>query len=334
MQALFLFVLFGLFFAVVQGLISGGAQSAIQLKLAQEQGTEAFFRDIEDLMNDQIIPQNLRVPNLGNDISAYLDLDAVREGVNWNYSNSTTEDPWQVPFTGFVVHQRVPVRAQTDGGQVHLPITGFLLVSAGPDRFIDPALQARINALTPLSEIRDLLNVGTISGSDDIVYTFSTYTALEDRWQEVETRVSEILQSVSRQYTNNYLLFLEQLLTIYGPDYLDFFNDEGSLILTAANTARWRADGIVTPIPDMVNFENSEVFGSQGAQSYITDDSNLRLRFEAYRSGTGIRNPECRSTTPQTLSDRLRICVSNNGSPWGDVNGRLFYYDDVEGERS
>jgi|GEM_PF-2511727 len=334
MQALFFFALFGLFFSVVQGLISGGAISAIQLKQSQLDGTTVFFRDFENLINQQVIPQSLRVPDLGNNITAYLDQDLVKEGVNWNYSTKTTEDPWNSAFDGFVVHQRTAVRSQAGGGQVHLPITAFVLVSAGPDRVIDPTLRARLNGLSATSEVRDVLNIDASTNTDDIVYTFSTFAALEDRWQEIEDRINETAQAASRQYTTNYLIFLEQLLNVYGANYLTFFNDEGLLNFSAANISQWRADGIITPLPDMVNFEDGDFFGSGGAKDYIENETNLRLRFEAFRSANGVRSAECRSTIPLTLSDHLRICVTNNGSPWGDDSGRLFYYRDVQGERS
>lgn len=321
MQAIFMFAIVGLIAGGLSFIARSVSESMVGLRDRQVAETERFFEEVEAVYTRQIVPQLMAVPEEA-ELRDYLVRDEIRQGVNWSMA-PLGQDAWKKDITGFVSREFITILAATDGTNVTVPVTAFLLVSAGPDREVDPALQAEIDALNASSTLRDITRVEATAGTDDIVLAFTTQKAQEKRWLDVQGRIGQIAGIMERHYAQQIQRFQGDIANFYTLNVADFFVDDGAggrtLSITEDMLNAWQAGAPGAPTFASLDTEAERaILGVEENWRFIEETSNLRINVSVLSSGSGFE-------------DILRLELVNDGSPWGDASGTLTYITEVAG---
>lgn len=341
MQALLLYAMFGSMLAALAGVVSMTVDTTQQYMLNQRAMTAQYFRDIENILTNVVVPQNMQIPNYTTcpdgstpgGIAAYLCQREVAQLAQWAGSSGGLRDTWGHPIKGYALRKVTPLYA-SGSYNVQAPVTAIVLVSGGPDGRINKTLEDAINALDSGDELRDVLRLGPPSAGtctsniatgvscDDIVYTFSNQRAMERRWHDVEGAIERIGAAALRDYQQQFRQFMPQLETIYANNLAELFDASGNLRIDDERIQLWQTQGITgTPTLSSVNLANATDRTRIGVDEefrYLTTSvanggSGLALSFAVTNSAYGYR-------------DILTITVANNGSPWGATAGGTLGY--------
>ncbi len=237
MQAVVLFVMFGLITSVMGAIIVSISNGAIQIKEQQIESTKQYFRDIEFLFNKVIVTEQMAMPVIVP-AKDYLIQPSIKKLANLTWG-TLQQDPWK---SDYLVEVGTTNTLIANG--VTVPITAFLLVSLGPDRVIDPDLQAEITALPSPASVRDIMRIeqkiAALNGSsDDIVYTFNTRTAIGKRWLAVEDRLQRIGSILLQDFAQKRLRGEPEIFANVNDaglglkEYIDYITLEAGIALTS-----------------------------------------------------------------------------------------------------
>ena len=331
MQAIFFFALFGLFFAVVQGVVNSTAVGAIGLIQQQEQDTQKFFQDVALYYQDYITQRNIYIPPQNPPLN-YLVENEVRQSINWPWSNGdTTQDPWGTPFLVEDAYEDYAIVG--GGGRIVQPrATALVLASAGPDKQFSPQTANSIAALTATSTINDVMRIEAPTNSDDIVFTFNTRTALENRWDISKKALEDVINSAVYQYRQqfynvNYSTELDAyfqyvLQQNLGVDISDSLSSWKTPIAGYPNIATLAAVAPnYTPLANRINqltANDTDIIRVLESNTQITGGLSNRLLVQATAS---------QSVVGSIVADILRVdLVPDATSAWRNTAGQFSFY--------
>lgn len=347
MQAMILFSVVGMLMAVIASLISGSAQQ----RQAYDQMTRAevaqYFRDIAKVVQQDDIMRNMSVGSsttcgadiyTNTDIQPYLCRTNIAQLATWGQSDSGRRDPWYNEIQGMVKTARVAMYA---GGSnaFEVPVTVMVLASPGPDRKFgltttatgsrevgvvlndyraQPASASLLRDLQRIEVSRTAVNPDgsdNLDGRDDVVYVFSTRSAMEQRWARINQAMLTVADAALRHYNQQFLAFQTGLDTYYMSNIGSFYDGAGNIVLSQNALNNWRGAGASNrPAFSSTMFENTQAgqdaraaLGVEDAFNLIETASNMRLNGSA------------------TSSDQLVLSLTNNGSPWGNAAGQLTF---------
>jgi hypothetical protein len=338
MQAIIFFSLF-MFVAGVLGQLmldaSQTTQTLNQLAVAQ---VRSYFAGIRAVLAADDVQRTLRVaprtactgPNpatygVGN-IQPYLCTDNVAQLAVWRGADAGRRDPWGNVFDGVVQH--VPMAMFAGGANaIVVPVTAVAVASPGPDRQFGATLAANLNTLRSApgnaTTLRNVLvvqaNAAEVNGADDIVLTFSTQRALEERWARLDSAINTIARAALRNYNQQFQSLSTQLSTFYGSNLGAFYDASGNIRLTAGTLGSWRSGtlptGATRPQFDATMFAGTPAARIQRANLGVEE------AFDLIEASSQMALDAALGTTQDTLVLNLR----NNGSPWGGAGGTFNY---------
>jgi hypothetical protein len=340
MQAFFFVALFGFFMTAVLGVLSQTSLSSMQLVDLQRADTERLMQSVEFLVNKQTVMSDIQVPSQSN-MADYMETDSILRGANWVWG-STRQDPWGSDFFVHVVYQDYPLRASVDGIVVAPQAAAFIIASPGPDKVFDPSLNTDLSALNGSSTINDVMRVEAQPNTDDIVHTFNTRRALEERWELVETSMKQMARVAVYQYQQQYASPSFQVAV---EDYYvsrfsggGLFDSTGAMKIGSAldeykNPAGGTSNSVRTALttnsPNMSNFDYVAKF--MAGTSPDNYNNQVRMLSDNVR-GTGFQvQAQAFSSLGGLLNDRLRITLDppTGTCNWCSSSGQLHFYLDV-----
>ncbi len=341
MQAFFFFASFMMVVSTVIGIISGVSLSSMKMIERQTTDMHRFFKDVAFMVQEHTVMQYVRVPDHSSNPSGYLQEDNILRGVNWVWGE-TTNDPWGNPIIVHVVYKDFPIItpvAANDNSVVNPQASGFLLVSAGPDRKIDDALQAKLDTINTGSGINDLMNVEAIQGTDDIVYAFNTKRALERRWEMVEWNLNKLAETALSKYQQEYAdkEFEKTMEDFYGELLESGDLYDGTNFTIEDNLDAWKdveqtsvsqdvKDDIAAHAPTMVALHEALTYAQasdNGFMEFLEGDSTLGFDMEVTLAKSAG------STIDDILVFTLKAHTAASGETWAwrDSSGKeVFKY--------
>ncbi|MFZ2619729.1 MAG: hypothetical protein WAX89_02555 [Alphaproteobacteria bacterium] len=205
MQTMLLMGMFLFVSSLMFGLVGGTALSSMRLIDMQVADTKEYFKKVEKLINEYWLNDAVMIPTQASPVE-YLRNTMVRKGANWAWGNAD-KDPWGNPLFVLTSYQDHPLRADSSTSPaivVSPKAMVMVLASPGPNGTYGPALQAQLNALSSSSSIETMMRVEADPETDDIVHTFNTRRALEERWNKVEWNMRQLLYIAQYRYTQMY----------------------------------------------------------------------------------------------------------------------------------
>ncbi len=348
MQAVFVFALFGMFFTVVSGLVAGSSVASMQLMEEQIADTQAYFRRVEQLVNNYQVMQDVRLPDVSANPENLLDWPAVARGANWPWG-PRTQDPWgRDIFVHFVYEDHI-VAAGMAGIVVQPQASAILLASPGPDRTYHPTLQAALGGLTSANTINQVMNIEAVGNTDDMVYTFNTRQALEKRWEGIAQELDKLATKTEQQYRTSLsdTGFQTNLVDYYDALIAQQMGSGGGSTVDSSGNLTLLCSGC-DPLED-VNLEQwkTEFTGidaaiqtaltNSGPDTATLDASIASLSGEgaalAFLNNAGLQlTPVAQAKTGGSITDdQLRLNVSSPDNRWRSGGG-VFHYHVIVGD--
>ena len=339
MQALLFVSMFGMFFAVVFGLVGSLSMSSMSLKDRQIEDTKQFMRDLASYFENDVAQRKVFIPRLVN-AENYIDTYDVRQNVNWLWDDDATgfiTDPWGQQFRLEAAIEDHPITAGTVAGQANIvqpQALAIVIASAGPDQQFSSGLATALNTISSSGNptINSIMNVEADANSDDIVFTFNTRRALERRWEQIETSLNSIAGAYARrfqqdQYRTNFQQQVEA--------YYEYAYANGRFSEISGNLEAWKNPGAWYPnntnvsgvaagrtsllavAPDFANYQ-SQIQGMRAQ-----DDEHIRIiRYNGGESGERNTSFSITATADKTVAanavnDVLRLQLNPQGtSAW------------------
>ena len=343
-----------MFLATVLGITSNAALNAMQLQERKIADTEEYFRQIALLVNEHIVMQDIQVPFIpgenatdsvaspNNIVSLLLDSSIVR-GTNWAW-NQPVLDPWGRSFFIFRADDYHAISG--GGGNVVQPqISAFVMASPGPDMNYENVLQAALGNLAPgVSNVNDVLSIEADPNSDDIVYTFSTASAVEERWEMVEWNVRQLALTYLDKYKQGFSNpnFMDTLDVFYKNTMDQFFTTGstpwgqntggGTYNLNENALASWQnpSGGLPNTIQKNLELHSPNMINMAGEVNQMQSGDNSYITFlENNSTTTGVQlTATSWSTLGAGAHDRMRVEVTasgGTGTAWQNAAGTMVY---------
>lgn len=280
MQAIVLFTLFGLMAAVFGGYIGQMTESTQSLIRRQVEAQQQAFEDIAVMVDGWIVPQNMESPgsgassNPGTYICSRSDLRQVATCTNLG-GTLTLTDQWGRGVTGYQVRATTAFSGQTPAGvfSVQGPVTGYVLVSAGPDGKVDGRLQSDLSGLRSSSSLNDVLRLQAYRSAsspaaaadslDDIVLTFSDQRAQEKNFAGIQDSLNRVAVSALKNYGTQFRQFQSNLSSVYS----GAFSGGSPIVINDSTLNLWQSSGD----PDLPKFNgaNYSLMGVEGDAAAI-----------------------------------------------------------------
>lgn len=171
MQAIFFISIFSLMLTVVASLISSGTSSSAHLTADRIDETKQFFAQVANVTLNDVTLTNLK----GNPNNATNPADFIRNLSQLRLlSNGRLADPaldaWGHPIQGAIFTEYHVLTSGSD--LVSVPVTGYVLVSGGPDGIVQTPIPAIITSLSALYGITVPTTPTGAPANDDIVFSF------------------------------------------------------------------------------------------------------------------------------------------------------------------
>lgn len=194
MQAILLITMFTLMLSVINGIITGSGSSTAELTAERIAQTKAYFKAIDAVVNQELTPNHWKANTVGTtNVAQFVRLVPSLKQLSPSRFTDKALDPWSNPIVGKIITEnRIIYADAATGARVMAPITGFLLVSMGPDR----QLQTKLNVTT----LSGLLGAVPPAGSDDIAYTFTDEMAQRDQLKRLQGHVGRIAAAALQDY--------------------------------------------------------------------------------------------------------------------------------------
>lgn len=255
MQAIILFTLFGIIASVMGGFLGLSTNSIPALIEAERQQQQQAFQKIQTIVVGQLTPQFMEARGSSNtaNIGKYLcDRDELRRVIRCN--GTVALDVWGNAVKGFLWRNSIyPFSASGNFGvwTFTAPVTGFVLVSAGPDGKIDPRLQADLSALKSTSKLNTVLRTAAYREAsatpakdslDDQVLTFSDEEAQSRAAADFQQSLNRIAVAAMRNYQGQFTKYSKADL----PDaYVKSLN-AGKVTIDDTLLNKWQTSGAAT----------------------------------------------------------------------------------------
>jgi hypothetical protein len=189
MQAVFILAFFSMLMAIMSSFIMGAGSSTAQLSRQRIAETEAYFRNIELVVNEDLTPAQLEAAPATQTAVEVLQQSPIAQMAPGSWGNPLV-DAWGTPMR---IPQSFPRANIALANGVMAPITGFVLISAGPDRTFQTSLPAA-NTLASLQGVIPQV------GSDDLVATFTNEDAQRRQLAMLQARLERIATAMLRNY--------------------------------------------------------------------------------------------------------------------------------------
>jgi hypothetical protein len=188
MQAVIILAFFSLLIGIMSSFVVGAGSSTSQLQNALTQETLTYFEGIEKVINQEFTPNRFEAAPLGTSIQEILSQTAILQIAPGKWANPTY-DAWGNSLRLGMVRENIPL-----SGQAVAPVTGFLLLSAGPDRVFQTTVPTNLSSLAALQGIM------VPAGSDDILATFTDEDAQRNTLSMLTMRLERIAGAMLRHY--------------------------------------------------------------------------------------------------------------------------------------
>ncbi len=189
MPAVFFIALFSLVIALMMSFVVGSGSNVGQLNQQLAQETENYFKNLELVVNQDITPKQLELANDTATAEQILRQNALAQMAPGRWGNPLY-DAWGNPLSMPVNFPRENVAISADA---RVPVTGIILISAGPDRIFQTNLPTG-------GGLSGLFGVVPPSGSDDIVTTFTDEEAQRQTLASLNSRLERIAKAMLRVY--------------------------------------------------------------------------------------------------------------------------------------
>jgi hypothetical protein len=211
MQAFYFFAIFGLLSSIIGGIIAVSNLTTQRLRVMLLNEAHEQFRSANVMLNGQYIPNYLQsppIPGAGTSTPAgpyVCGIEDIRQILNC--SSGVPKDPWNHDITGVVVRQMQAIATKTNL-VFNVPVTGYALLSAGPDGIIQSTLPSNPTTIAQLTAL-------TPSG-DDILEVFTDQKGQQDNVGRVEGALTRIGQAAIQNYQRQFALIVKpSLASIY-----------------------------------------------------------------------------------------------------------------------
>lgn len=307
MQAIFFITLFSLFLSIGTSIVIGSGSSSTQITQARIDETQAFFNSLQASIN-QITRDNLQattaaqVTDPANFIKTNENLAQLASG-RWT---DPTLDPWGKAIQVLAAREN-RVLYSNGADQVIAPVTGFALISSGPDQVLQTAIPTN-------PTIASLQGILPPVGSDDIVSVFTDEPAQRQNWTYRQKHLQNIANAMMRHYqfqTKNYV-------DNYSANYLTQLQTRG-VTTTPDITTLMLTDPNAPTYPDVNDISSRASLG-------VEEDFQALER--VLPSGGSFR---VESTTNPDNSVTLRLTNGPTRTPWGGTTGNLNYTINLKG---
>jgi hypothetical protein len=340
MQAIIFFSLFMFVAGVFGQLMLDASQTTQALNQQAVAQVRAYFENIRTVLMADDVQRTLRVaprttcsgPNpatySATNIQPYICSDNMAQLAMWRGADDGRRDPWGNPFDGVVQH--VPTAMFAGGANaIVVPVTAVAMASPGPDRQFGASLSAAFTNLRSApanaATLRSILllqnNPAEVNGADDLVLTFSTQRALEDRWARLERALTTISRAALRNYNQQFQSFSTQLSSFYGNNLNAFYDAGGNIRLTTGTLGSWRNTGVALPTGAARPQFDATMFAGTPAGHIQRTNLGVDEAFDLIETQSNMALDAALGTTQDTLVLNLR----NNGSPWGGAAGTFNY---------
>lgn len=218
MQSIGLLAIFGFMYGVVALFIASISQSSMLHKALNEEKTHEIFREIEFVVNDRILLDSATFEDhaAGFNIATMLSVQNVFPQTMGRTLQEITYDPW-----GSEVQVRFADSTYAVSGSAVAPISAIALLSPGPDRVFQTTVPPQSAALT----FRDVQRIEAATGSDDIVHTFTTLSAMKRAWNQLDS----VIEKAQGLAIYNY----QQQMDEFQPTIDQYYVDNSSAIFDA-----------------------------------------------------------------------------------------------------
>jgi hypothetical protein len=204
MQAFYFFAIFGLLSAIIGGIITLSNLTTQRLRVMLLNQAHEEFRDADVMLNGQYIPDYLQSPPIAGGgpstpAGPYVcGIEDIRQILNC--SSGVPKDPWNKDLTGVVVRQMQAI-ATKNNLVFNVPVTGYALLSAGPDGVVQTTLPTNPTSIGQLTAL-------TASG-DDILEVFTDVKGQQDNVGRIENALSRIGQAATENYQHQFSLIIK-----------------------------------------------------------------------------------------------------------------------------
>jgi hypothetical protein len=211
MPALIFLLLFSMAMAVVTGIIVGGGSNTAQLIQNQIEETRSFMEGVKTVVQQDQTPSYLRATpkTLADDQNIedfFMNTPSIRQLAMGKWGDPRL-DSWGNPMRLYMVTQNMPLLSNANN-QVLVPVTGFAMVSSGPNRvFETPSIT------TPVANLSALYALLPPTGSDDIALSFTDQQAQENNFDQLNQSLKQIGSRVMRQYQVEYKMKVAQVVS-------------------------------------------------------------------------------------------------------------------------
>lgn len=315
MQAALLLVLFTVLFAVMNGII-GTNDSSAQLRAQRIRETEDYFKAINMVVNTEITPNYWHGNPAGKtSITDYINNTETLKQLSPSRFADKSLDPWSTPLKGLILTRTLSIF--TDGtAKVLAPVTGFLLVSAGPDKVFQTTIPT-VTASTPLSTLQ-----GVIAAGDDIVSTFTDEEAQRDQLKRIRFHAGRIAAAALQKYQADIAAYRKQRIA----DYQAQLATSGAIV----NLDDMMEDDTGAPtFADLSVASNRSALGVDEDFGEIESGSTLTTTNAAQRGKLSVQSVA--NAPAKTLTVRVYDIAATSGSPWTGGTGGLLYQVTVKG---
>jgi hypothetical protein len=189
MQTVLILALFSMLITIMSSFVMGAGSSTAQLSQQRIAETKAYFRNIELVVNEDLTPAQLEAAPASQTAAQVLQQNAVAQMAPGSWGNPLV-DAWGTPLR---IPSSFPRANIALANGVMAPITGFVLISAGPDRTFQTSLPVA-------NTLASLQGVVPPTGSDDIVVTFTNEDSQRRQLAILQARLERIAAAMLRHY--------------------------------------------------------------------------------------------------------------------------------------
>lgn len=196
MQSILVLAVFSLLMGLLASFVANTGSSTAQLDKQLARETQDYFRAIEQVVNGELTPNQLEASPPAWTAEQVLNQPALRPLAPGRWG-SPLLDSWGNPIAMNTKFLRQNIALS---GQAVAPVTGFIFISAGPDRVFQTTL------ISP-SSLPALQGVVPAAGSDDIVLAFTDDDAQRAVLANLTSRLERIANAMLRDYQSKMTVY-------------------------------------------------------------------------------------------------------------------------------
>jgi hypothetical protein len=295
MQSILVFAFFSLLMGVISSFVIAVGGSSNQLKNTLVTETKQYFSSIEKVVKREYTTNQLQATPPGWTAAQLVSQTAIQQLAPGRWGNATY-DAWGSPIRMQLVRENLAL-----SGQVVVPVTGILLVSAGPDRTF------QVTNTSP-STLAALQGVVPPLGSDDVVLSFTDAEAQREVMNKLTNKLQRIADVMMRDYQVRVIAFRNDVETAYRQALLT----NPTAVIPDFND-KVRNDPAAPQFADLADAQARQRLGVAEEFDYL---ERVVPQSGQLRVTTQLLNP----SNPR---DGVILGLSNNPanpSPWGVVN--------------